>query len=123
MSNSNFNIVQQNDRFALYQDGILVNTYSRKDSAVRRMKKMQLAEFTEFMKEVSEDTSSIESEKQADESELNFVCRVAGESFYIFNNIFKLLSVSDIRSVARTHALTQRDERGAERVGARSPPP
>lgn len=35
-----FQILKEGDRYALYQDGVLINTYSRKDSATRRLKKI-----------------------------------------------------------------------------------
>ena len=38
---SNFEIIKQDARFALFQNGKLIGTYSRKDSAVRRMRKME----------------------------------------------------------------------------------
>lgn len=38
---SNFEIIKQDARFALFQNGELIGTYSRKDSAVRRMRKME----------------------------------------------------------------------------------
>lgn len=55
---SEFNIVQENGRFALYRDGVLLNTYSRKSSAKRRMEELQFAEFSEFMQILS--TSELE---------------------------------------------------------------
>ena len=35
-----FQILKEDDRYALYQDGVLINTYSHKDSVTHRIKRI-----------------------------------------------------------------------------------
>ena len=129
---SSYQIIKQDDgRFALYQDEVLINTYTRKDSAVRRMKKLQsvgvvaseqqdLLDFRVYadgtVQDADDESYSFMSDDfcviKAESEKSAFEIWVAREKF----------AYSNKQSEAQAHALTQRVERGAAHGVARSPP-
>ncbi len=119
---SSYQIIKQDDgRFALYQDEVLINTYTRKDSAVRRMKKLQSVVVVVSI-EPEQQNLALYVGKQEMESELNFAFSSAGKVSFYLNKISKIFSESYLISEVQAHALTQRVERGAAHGVARSPP-
>lgn len=129
---SSYQIIKQDDgRFALYQDEVLINTYTRKDSAVRRMKKLQsvgvvaseqqdLLDFRVYadgtVQDADDKTYSFMSDDfsviKAESEKSAFEIWVAREKF----------AYSNKQSEATAHALTQCASAGAARGVARSPP-
>ena len=141
---SNFEIIKQDERFALYKDGILIATYTRKDSAIRRMRKIEQSlnqSQTEFLNHSEIQIPTYSESEIKDETPLNLSSRVVGNAIFILNKVNQLLSFIDgakdiylgvddesallLENEAQAHdTLTQRVQRGAACHGvARSPPP
>ena len=96
---SSYQIIKQDDgRFALYQDEVLINTYTRKDSAVRRMKKLQSVVVVVSI-EPEQQNLALYVGKQEMESELNFAFSSAGKVSFYLNKIKSFFIRSSLFSI------------------------